>query len=239
MDRIIAKKNTVILKPNINLDEIKDLAEKKKTSLFGNTFTRPKSDDVSVSSMDLFFEPIWKIKGEYNIDFYRKNIHQISTEPHVKEIVIGTGVFPVLTESGKWKQFKDTIKIGEKKNKTDIPVEEHVEIYRESELYLNSHGQPIEPHLKIESKNIENFPDDFIKSHKNNIRSSDLTEDPIIDIYFTLVKNDIGEILRIVSERLVVNVFEQIFLPIYEIRFADSKNTTKIMRVDGMTSKIL
>lgn len=239
MDRIIAKKNTVILKPNAILDDIKDLAEKKKTGLFGTAFTRPKQNEISVSSVDLFFEPIWKIKGEFNIDFYRKNTHQISTDPHVKEIVIGTGVFPVITESGKWKQFKDTIKIGEKKNKTDIPVEEHVEIHRESELYLNSQGQQIEPNLKIESKNIENFPDEFIKSNKNNIRSSDLTEDPMIDIYFTLIKNDIGESLRIVSERLVVDIFEQIFLPIYEIRFADSKNTTKIMRVDGMTSKIL
>ncbi len=54
-------------------------------------------------------------------------------------------------------------------NKTDIPVEEHVEIYRESELYLNSQGQPIEPNLKIESKNIENFPDEFTKSNKNNM----------------------------------------------------------------------
>jgi hypothetical protein len=239
MDRIVAKKNIIILKPNVSLDEIKDLAEKKKTGLFGTVFTRPKSDEVFISSLDLFFEPIWKISGEYDIDFYRKNTHQISTDPHVKEIIIGKGVFPVLTESGKWKKFKDTMKIGEKKNKTDIPVEEHAEIFRESELYLNSQGQQIEPNLKIESKNIEHFPDEFIKSNKNNIRSSDLTEDPIIDIYLTLMKNDIGELLRIVSERLVVNVFEQIFLPVYEIRFADSKNTTKIIRIDGMTSKIL
>jgi len=239
MDRIIAKKNTVILKPNMSLDEIKDLAEKKKTSLFGTVFTRPKPDEVSVSSTDLFFEPIWKISGEYDIDFYRKNTHQILTDPHVKEIIIGTGVFPVLTESGKWKKFKDTMKIGEKKNKTDIPVEEHAEISRESELYFNSQGQQIEPNLKIESKNIENFPDEFIKSNKNNFRSSDLPDDQIIHLYLTLIKNDIGELLRIVSERLVVNVFEQIFLPIYEIRVADSKNSTKILRVDGMTTKIL
>jgi len=238
MDRIVAKKNILILKPNIVLDDIKNLADKKKTGLFGTAFTRPKSDDVRVSSIDLFFEPIWKIKGEYNVDFYRKNIHQISTDPHVKEIVIGTGVFPVLTESGAWKKFKDTIKIGEKKNNTDIPVEEHVEIYREYELYLNSQGQPIEFNLKIESKNIENFPDEFIKSNKNNIRTSELSEDKIIYIYLSSVKN-LGDFLRIVSERLIVNIFEQIFLPIYEMRFTDSKNTTKILRVDGMTSKIL
>jgi len=238
MDRIIAKKNILILKPNMVLNDIKNLADKKKSSLFGTAFTRPKPDEVTVSSIDLFFEPIWKIKGEYDVDFYRKNIHQISTDPHVKEIIIGTGVFPVLTESGKWKKFKDTVKIGEKKNNTDIPVEEHVEIHRESELYLNSQGQQIKSNLKIESKNIENFPDDFIKSNKNNIRISELSEDKIIDIYLSSVKN-LGDFLRIVSERLIVNIFEQIFLPIYEIRFTDSKNITKIMRVDGMTSKIL
>ncbi|EGG42240.1 hypothetical protein Nlim_0886 [Candidatus Nitrosarchaeum limnium SFB1] len=239
LDRIIANKNSLILKSKVDLDEIEELIDKKKTSLFGNVFKRPKPDEVSVLSTDLFFEPIWKIKGEYDIDFYRKNTHQISTDPHVKEIIIGSGVFPVLTDSGAWKKFKDTIKFGDKMNKTDIPVEEHVEIYRELELYLNSQGQPIEPNLKIESKYIENFPDEFIKSNKNNIRSSDLAEDSIIDIYLSTVKNNLGDILRIVTERLVVDVFEQIFLPVYEIRIADSKNTTKILRVDGMSSKIL
>jgi len=239
MDKIIAKKNTVILKPKINLDEINNLVEKKKTSLYGTVFTRPKPEQVSVLTVDLFFEPIWKIQGEYDIDFYRNNTHQISTDPHVKEIIIGTGIFPVLTSSGTWKKFKDSIKIGEKTNKTDIPVEEHMEINRESELYLNSQGQLVEPNLKIESKNIENYPDDFIKSNKNNIRSSDLTEEPIIDIFLLNVKNNLGDILRIVSERMIVNVFEQIFLPVYEIRVTDLKNTTKIMRIDGMNSKIL
>ncbi|MFB5613044.1 MAG: hypothetical protein ACE5RL_07050 [Nitrosarchaeum sp.] len=239
MDRIIAKKNTVLLKSNVTLDEIKDLAEKKKTSLFGMVFKRPKPEEIRILSIDLFFESIWKITGEYNVDFYRKNTHQISTDPHVKEIVIGTGVFPIVTESGAWKKFKGSMKIGEKMNKIDIPVEEHVEIERESEVYLNSQGQQIELNFKIQSKNIENFSDDFIKSNKNNIRSSGLTEEQIIDIFLGFSKNDLGEFLRIVSERLVVNVFEEIFLPIYEIRFVDLKNTTKILRVDGMTSKIL
>lgn len=239
MEKIIAKKNTVILKPNASLEQIKDLVDKKKTSMFGTAFTRPKPDDVGVSSTDLFFEPIWKIVGEYNIDFYRKNTHQISVDPHVKEIVVGTGVFPAITESGTWKKFKDSIKIREKKNKIDIPVEEHVEIYLESELYLNSQGQKIEPNLKIESKNIENFSEEFIALNKNNMRTSGLTENQAVDVFLTLVKSDIGEYLRIVSERLVVSVFEQIFLPVYEIRLVDAKNTTKILRIDGMDSKIL
>ena len=138
-------------------------------------------------------------------------------------------------DKSKFNIFK--FKIGDKKNKIDLPVEEHVLIDRESELYFNSQGQQIEFKFNIKPKDIENFPDVF--TSKNNMHLSELTEDQIIDNYVSVVKSDLGEFLRIVSERLVITVFEQIFLPVYEIRLTDSKNTTKILQVDGITSKIL
>jgi len=62
--------------------------------------------------------------------------------------------------------------LGEKKNKGDIQAEEHVEIFRESESHLDSLGQKIELMLKIESKNIENFPEEITKSDKSNMLTS-------------------------------------------------------------------
>lgn len=239
VEKKIAQTKLIIVKPNSTLQEIQNFVEKKKSGMFGTALTRPKSDTIDVVSVKLFFEPTWRIRGEYNIDYFRKNSYQISTDLHVKEVLIGSGTFPIITKSGVWKKFKDSVKIGEIKNKLDLPVEEHLEISRRAEIYLNSQGKDFELKHKISSKNIEKFPEEFIKANQIMMRSSDFTEKHVVESFLNFAKKDLGEYLRIVSESLEIFIVEKIFLPIYEARIVDSKNKIKILRIDGINSKIL
>lgn len=77
--------------------------------------TRPKPDEINVTSIDLFFESIWKVAGKYEIDYYRKNTHRISVDASVKEILIGPATFPVMIKTEVWKKLKKDVKIGSKK----------------------------------------------------------------------------------------------------------------------------
>lgn len=239
LEKRVVSIKTIIVKPNFQLQEIQSLAEKRKTNLFGTALTRPKPNEINVASVDLFFEPIWKVAGKYEIDYYRKNIHHISVDASVKEILIGPATFPVMIKIGMWKKLKKSVKIGRKKNNLDLPVEEHLEIDKAEEIYLNSSGQKITLRHKIAVKNIENFTDSFIQSNKNKMRHSDTDSSDVVSIFLDIIKKDIGEYTKIVREILQVNILEQIFFPVYEVRCAGPKNTVKIMRIDGMNSKIM
>ena len=239
MDKKVAEKQTVVLKPSATLSEAQDIAEKKKTNMFGNVFNRPKADEINISSIDLYYEPYWLVHGEYSGDYFRKTAYEFSTDPEVTEIVIGNGTFPIRSESGTWNKFRDSVKIGEKNNKVDIPVEEHVKLDIEEKIVFNSQGNEVKFKYKIESKNIENFPKDVLTDNKNNVRESTISETQIIEKMIHVLRQEIDEDVRMIHESVTIDKLEEIFIPVYEARCVDSKNTIKIMRIDAMDAKIL
>jgi hypothetical protein len=238
MDKKVVDKQTIVLKPNSTLSEARDTAEKKKTSMFGSVFNRPKSDEINISSIDLYYESYWLVSGKYSGDYFRKSVYEFSTDPEVTEVIIGNGNFPVRTESGTWNKFRDSVKIGEKNNKVDIPVEEHVKIDIEEKIIFNSQGNEIKFKYKIESNNIENFPNDILKN-KNNIRESTVNEEQIIEKMTHILRQEMEDNIRMIHESITIDKLEQIFVPVYEARCIDSKNTIKILRIDAMDLKIL
>lgn len=240
MDKEIVPCKTIVLKPKVSLEEVKEIVRKKKTSLYGTSLTRPKPEEIVISSIDLFYELFWIVGGKYTGEYYRKKIYEISTEKVVKEVIIGNGVFPIRTEKGTWKKIKKSMKVGEKSNKLDIPVEEHVRIDNEEEIVFNTEGKEVKFPYKINSKNIENFPIDFLKNKKNFVRTPKLKEDQVIDELIQVLRDEKeGEGIRTIIEKVVIDKLEQVYVPVYEARCVDKKSKIQLLRIDGMNSKIL
>ena len=120
-------KKTIILKKNIDENEVLEIIEDKKTSLFKSLLSRPKKSDVHVHSLKLNYECILVISGKYVANYFRKATHSISVDSNVSEIIFGDGVFPVRSKSN----FKKTITGKRGKNKVDIKLEEHVFVENE------------------------------------------------------------------------------------------------------------
>ena len=64
MEQKIESKKTTVFKAMVSEQQVQDVADKKKTSLYGTVFNRPKAEDVSISSIELFYEPYWIVKGK-------------------------------------------------------------------------------------------------------------------------------------------------------------------------------
>lgn len=239
MEQEIAKKKIVVLRPKVSEDEVIEFANKKKTSLYGTVFSRPKSEEVEVSSIDLFYEPYWMISGNYSGDYFRKNAYEVETDSNVTEVIIGKGTFPVKSESGAWSKFKDSIKGGDKHNKLNIPVEEHVLINVEEEVFLNSAGNAIKFPYKLNSENMENFPDDILKTHESKIRPTSVTDEKAIQFLIDRLQEDSEENVRMIKEKIIIDNFFEIFVPIYEARCVNSNNKVEILRIDALDLKAL
>lgn len=239
MDEEITKLKVIILKPEVSREEVEELVEKKKAGLYGTVVKRPKKEEIKILAIDLFYEPYWIIGGSYSGEYYRKKVYEISTEKVVTEVIIGSGVFPVRTEKGTWKKIKNSMKVGEKDNKLDIPVEEHVKIDNEDEIVFNSHGKEVKFPYKINSKNIENFPNDILKSNKNSVRPSTLNEDQVVEELIKALRGKEAEEIRMIREKIVIDRLEQVYVPVYEARCVNAKNKMQLLRIDGMSSKTL
>ena len=240
MEQKIDSKKTTVFKAMVSEQQVQDVANKKKTSLYGTVFNRPKSEEISISSIELFYEPYWIVRGNYYSEYFRKTIYDFATSPEVKEVIIGSGKFPVRTEKGKWDKIRATMKVGDNENKVEIPVEEHVELDIEDEIALNSTGTEIKFDYKIDSRNVENFPEEILKNNEMHLRPSSLNEDQVVDRLIGLLQEgNMDEGIRKIKEKITIDRLEQIYVPVYEVKCVNSKNKVETLRVDGMNLKIL
>jgi len=89
----------IVLKKNIDDADAREIVEKKKTSVFRALLKKPKPETVHLHSLKLNYEAIMMISGSYTADYYQKAIHPIKVDYTVKEVVLGTGIFPIRTKS--------------------------------------------------------------------------------------------------------------------------------------------
>ncbi|NIP62801.1 MAG: hypothetical protein GWN01_12865 [Nitrosopumilaceae archaeon] len=239
MDVEVSKKKTIVLKPAVSKDEIEETVEKKKTDAFGTIFTRPKQEEITISSLDLYYEPYWLVSGTYSVDYFRTNIYEINTEDTVKEVKIADQVFPVKLESGTWGKIKRGMTGGEKNNKLEIPVEEHVIFDVEDETTLNGHGTEAKFDYTIETRTIESYPERILEDNKDKVRSSKINQNEIIDKLVNMLQEDVDKDVKMIKEKVVIDKLSEIFIPIYEARCIDSKNKVKILRIDAVKRKVI
>lgn len=239
MDVEVAKKQTIVLKPAVSKGEIEETVEKKKTDPFGTIFTRPKQEEITVSSLDLYYEPYWRVSGTYSVDYFRTNIYQINTDSTVKEVKIADQMFPVKIESGTWLKIKRGMTGGEKHNKLEIPVEEHVIFDVEDEITLNGHGKEAKFDYTVETRTIESYPERVLEDNKDRVRTSKINQNEIVDKLVNVLQEDVDKDVKMVKEKMAIDELSEIFVPIYEARCIDSKSKVKVLRIDAVKSKVI
>ena len=237
------QEKTIVLKNQIDEGELGQIIYKKKSSLFGSTFSRPKPEEIHVHSKIIAYESYLIISGKYEVDFYRKVTHQIDVDGDVIEIILGDGVFPIKTQSGMWEKFGDKMKegIGIDKEQVDLEVEEHAIRKHSDTLTLDHHGHEIkEIPYRIDSKIIENYPTRILKQNEENVKNQELSREECIQKLHKKLENKLStQDIRINSEKFVVDKITTVYVPIHEARCVDKKKKIEILRIDGVTRKIL
>lgn len=237
-----AEEKTIVLKNQLDSEKLDEIIYNKKTSLFGSVFSRPKPEEIHVHSKIIAYESYLIIFGSYEIDFYRKATHKIDVSGDVIEIIMGDGTFPIKTKSGILDKFGDKMKegIGIDKEEVELDVEEHAVQQNSGTLTLDHHGYEIkEFSYKIDSKTVENYPTRILEQNSENIKSQELSKESCIDKLRTKLQRTNPQDVRMNSEKFIIDKITTVYVPVHEARCVDLKKRTRILRIDGVTKKML
>ncbi len=224
----------MVLKKQIDEDAARKIVETKKTTVFQKFLRKPKPDEIHVHSLELYYEAILMISGKYTADYFRKATHTISVDYNVGEIVLGEGVFKIKKKSSIAKALAK-----KSKNKLELPLEEHVFIVEEGEMAFDHHGKEIRFPFKINSKAIENFPNQVLQDPRVHVRESELTHAPVIKKLESKLKESLDSGIRNLTDELIINKITEIYVPIFESRLVGPEKKAAIMRIDAVRKKIL
>lgn len=226
---------TIVLKKIIDEKEASTIVEDKKTSLFKKLFKKPNPEEVHAQSLTLYYECLLKISGKYIADYFRKSTHIISVDSNVQEVVLGGGIFPIESKSTLRKTF-----VGNRgKNKVDLPLEEHVFVEEEGEVTFDHHGREIKFQFTIDSKTIENYPQQILESNSSNVKKPEITYDAAIEQLKTILKKPLEQDIRNLNDEFTLNMISEIYIPIFEARLVGPNKKIEILRIDAVKNKIL
>jgi len=226
---------TLVLRKVIDDKEASKIVEDKKTSIFKSLLKKPKKEDVHVDSIKLFYECLLMVSGKYVADYYRKAVHTVSVDSNVKEIVFGGGTFSIRSKSG----FKKALVGNRGKNKIDLPLEEHVFIEEEDELVFDQNGTVVKFPFKINSKTIENYPDQILTEHSATVKKTQITYDSAINSLKEVLQKPIGTDIRKLNDEFILDEITEVYIPIYEARLTSPKNKVGLLRLDAVRKKII
>lgn len=223
----------IVLKPSLTYDEAKHYINQKKTNPFRNLLRKPKKNEVHLHSLEIIYEPYMKILGKYSSDFFRKSVNSIKVDQKVREVKIGNGTFPASDKSLLIKKIQGR----HGKNIVNLELEEHVFVENKKEIVLDHHGFEGKALYKSDSKYIEKFPEAAITKHET--KEIEITPEAAIKKFSDSFKEDIQYETRNLNEKLTIDEITKIYVPIYEARLIGPKNKEEILRVDGVTKKII
>ena len=200
----------MVLRKVVAEEEASKIIEDKKTSIFKSLLKKPKKEDVHVDSIKLFYESMLMVSGRYVADYYRKVVHTISVDSNVKEITFGNGTFPIKEKSG----FKRAFVGNRGKNKIDLPLEEHVFVEEEEELVFDHNGTEVKFPFKINSKTIENYPDQILTENSANVKKIQITFDSAIDLLKESLKKPLESDIRKLNDEFVLKEIRVVYVPV-------------------------
>lgn len=237
----IPTKQTIVLKTKLMPQDIQKVLDKKKTSLFGSALRRPKPDEITVENPELFLEQVIFVLGHYSINFNRDASYVIKVDPDVAEVTIGNEKFPVLHESGVWKNLGEKMKhgVGKIKQDLEIKVTENAVKSMTDSLYLDNHGLETTFSYSTNPDAIENYAQRALDANKDHIRRIEITDDAIYSKLGQKLKDSLTFDIKINHEDYVVTEFREMFVPIYEAKCYDKKEKVAIARVDAINGKFL
>lgn len=235
----VPSKQIVVLQTKLKPQEILDIFEKKKTSLFGSALRRPKSSEITAKPPELFLEQVSYVSGYYSIHFDREVSYTIKVDEDVTDVTIGDHKFPVSDISGAFEKFRKKMKegVGLTKKDLEINVTEHAVDEISDSMYVDCNGLDYSFGYSTNSESVENYSQRILDANKDHIRKVPITDDALFAKLSQKLKKNLNSDIKINSEDFVIVEFQEIFIPIYEIKCYDSKNKAAVARIDALTGK--
>lgn len=224
----IVNRKVIVYKTLVDPTIIKLAAEKTKDRVFRRYgFLRPPANQIRQVSFEKDYEPYFVVEGKYTIDYYRERTYTIPIDTNALEIVLlDQTLKPEPTK--EWHQNK-TIK---------IQGEERLIHEDKAYLVLNTNGREVSA-KRLPSAPQEEHPKKILAEYES-ARKLDFDPNREVEALRSKIAKRPREIGRIVNELFEVSDRAVIYIPIFSIRFQNTKTgEQKTVRFDGVTAQLV
>lgn len=229
----LAQTKVIVYKSRVDPATLKQTAEEMKNELFVKRFSKPKSEDIHVVSVDKHYEPYVLVDAKYRIEYFTKKIYTIEVAEKVKEVkLLGETFNPEIEAipNIEPEQFHNV-----------IHVEGKEAFFYENSAYfiLDKSGKEISPD-EVPIAPSEDNPKKLLKEFKKKTGKVKVSNREVISIAKTkLIKRPSGmdavnkELFQVTEHAIIYN-------PIYVITFRNVKTKEeKTVSIDGVTAEVI
>ncbi len=229
----IAQMKVIVYKARVDAVTLRQKAEEMKNELFIKRFSKPKTEDIHVVSVDKHYEPYVLVDAKYRIDYYNKKIYTIEVNEQSEEVKI-------LGESFK-PQVEPILGSESKQLRKVISLEGQELFSHEDKVYfiLDKNGNEILPD-QVPIAPSEESPKKILRQFKKNTEKTSVSNQEVIELAKSKLIKRPADMGPINNELFQVTEHAIIYSPVYKITFRNIKTKEeKTVNIDGITAEII
>jgi len=226
MPEKIVQRKTIVYKTQVDPTIVKLAAERSKDRVFRRYgFLKPPPGQIQQVSFEKDYKSYLIIDGKYTIDYYRRRTYTIPIDENALEIILlNKTLRPEPTK--EWRQNRS------------IKIEGEERLIHEGKAYLvlDVNGREVSAR-RIPSASQEEHPKKILAEYESTRKlSSDPSKE--VEILRSRIARRPQEIKRIVSELFEVSDRAVIYIPMYKVKFQNTKTgIQKTVKIDGITAQ--
>jgi hypothetical protein len=230
----ISKQKIIVYKSRVDPTIVKLTAEKMKSKLFTKaTYSKNRSNEVRVVSVDKYYEPYILIDANYSITYFKKRVYVLNVDAETEEVKIsGESYKPEIDGS-------PSAEAGESRKVIKLETEMWSSYKDKAYLVLDRGGQEIPPD-QIPAAPSEDNPEKILKEFSKKTESIQGSPQKEINLVKSRIVKRPSDMAKIEDELFQVSEHAMIYSPVYEITFRNvGTGEEKLIKIDGVTAKII
>lgn len=228
----ITQLKVIVYKSRVDPVTLRQKAEEMKNELFMKRFSKPKTEDIHVVSVDKHYEPYVLVDAKYSIDYYIKKNYTIEVDEQSEEVkILGKSFRP---------QVEPILGSEPKQLRKVISLEGQELFSHEDKLYfiLDKNGNEISPD-QVPIAPSEESPKKILRKFKKNTEKASVSDQEVIKLAKSKLIRRPADMGTINNELFQVTEHAIIYSPVYKIMFRNIKTKEeKTVKIDGITAEI-
>ncbi len=230
----ISKRKVIVYKSRVDPTIVKLTAEKMKYKLFSKFgFSKNKTEEIRVVSVDKYYEPYIVIDAKYNVNYYKKKVYTLAVDSETEKVKISDAFYkPEIDTNG-------SIEDEELKKLVNIEAELWSSYKDKAYLVFNGEGKEIPPN-QVPAAPSEDHPEKILKEFRKKTDIIQASPQKEIEMVKARIVKRPLDLSKIKDEIFQISEHAVIYSPIYEITLRNVKTTEeRIIKIDGVTAKII
>ncbi|MCW4033804.1 MAG: hypothetical protein NWF03_00395 [Candidatus Bathyarchaeota archaeon] len=230
----LSERKIIVYKSRVDPTIVKLTAEKMKYKLFSKlTFSKNRSEEIRVVSVDKYYEPYVLIDAKYHVKYFRKRVYVLDVDDETEDVEILGNSFAPETDAAPSSSVADDAR-------RIVRLEAQMWSSYSDKVYLvlNRDGEEIPPD-QVPAAPSEDHPEKILAEFKKD-GVVELSPQKEIELVKSKVIKRPSESAHIDDELFLVSEHAVIYSPVYEITFRNVKTgEERLVKIDGVTAKIV